>query len=320
MHRITRLILCWSRGGGICIQNRHLSTARVRQPFKYTPLDLTNNEIRLLTVLPAKSQELHCSLSHASLDHPPEYHALSYAWRDDDLFSSQDETPSLRDSESSEEIIVNNERLKVGRNLASALKARRSHQFRSIPLWVDAISINQEEIYERSGQILRMRDIYARASKVTVWLGPERDHSDKALQFIEMIHTRSKEFEGWIKDSSTGGWTKDTSAFATWFEESLVQRRHPLEWQAVYRLLRRAWWKRIWIVQEMVAARNVVLFCGERTLDPVHLSGFFDLLVAHGIMYLPLLRNIEGIVLEYDTFSLARAYLRQETWKRVSLL
>jgi hypothetical protein len=70
-----------------------------------------------------------------------------------------------------------------------------------------------------------------------------------------------------------------------------------------------AWWKRIWIVQEMVAARNFVLFCGERTLDSVHLSGFFDLLVAHGVMYLPSLNKFERIVLEYDTFSLARAYL-----------
>lgn len=69
----------------------------------------------------------------------------------------------------------------------------------------------------------------------------------------------------------------------------------------------------------MVAARNFVLFCGERTLDSVHLSGFFDLLVAHGVMYLPSLNKFERIVLEYDTFSLARAYLRQETWKRVPL-
>ena len=185
---------------------------------------------------------------------------------------------------------------------------------------MDAISINQDEITERSGQILRMRGIYARASKVTVWLGPESKDSQKAFQFIEMLHNRSKMFEGWVKDPSTGGWIKESSGFATWFQESLLRRRYSHEWQAVYQLLRRAWWKRIWIVQEMVAAKNVVLFCGDQTLEPIHLSGFFDLLVAHGIMYLPLLSKLEGIVLEYDTFSLARAYLRQETWKGVSLL
>ena len=35
---------------------------------------------------------------------------------------------------------------------------------------MNAILINQDEIAERSGQILRMRDIYARALKVTVGL------------------------------------------------------------------------------------------------------------------------------------------------------
>lgn len=275
----------------------------------------------MLTILPAKgSQELHCSLTHTSLDHPSEYHALSYAWRDDDLYSNRDEKNVARGDDGSEDITINNEQLKVGRNLAAALKARRSHEFSSIPLWVDAISINQDEIAERSGQILRMRDIYARASKVTVWLGPERDDSAKAFQFIEMIHNRSNELEGWVKDPSTGGLMKDSSVFANWFEKSLVKRTYSQEWKAVHKLLRRAWWKRIWIVQEMVAARKILLFCGEQALDSEHLSGFFDLLVAHGIMYLPLLNKLEGIVLEYDAFSLARAYLRQKNWKRASLL
>jgi hypothetical protein len=272
-----------------------------------------SNEIRLLTILPPTgSQELHCSLTHKSLDNPSVYHALSYAWKDDKLYSSKDT--------SGEDIVINDKRLRVGHNLAAALKARRSHVYRQIPIWVDAISIEQHEVAERSGQILRMRDIFARASKVTVWLGPELDDGHKAFGFIEMIYNRSKEFGGWVRDPATGGWMKDTSAFATWFEESLVRRRYSKEWRAVHKLFRRAWWKRIWIVQEMVAARNVVLFCGCHTLDPIHLSGFFDLLVAHGVMYLPLLSKFEGIVLEYDTFSLARAYLRRETWKDVSLL
>jgi hypothetical protein len=178
-----------------------------------------------------------------SLDHPSEYHALSYAWRDDDLYSRRDEENRAHDyGDGSEDITINNERLKVGRNLAAALKARRCHEFRSIPIWVDAISINQDENAERSGQILRMRDIYASASKVTVWLGPEGDNSEKAFKFIEMIHNRSKEFEGWVKDPSNEGWIQDSSGFANWFEKSLVRRTYSQEWEAVHKLFRRAWW------------------------------------------------------------------------------
>jgi hypothetical protein len=38
-------------------------------------------------------------------------------------------------------------------------------------LWVDAVCINQRDILERSAQVLRMAEIYARASEVPVWLG-----------------------------------------------------------------------------------------------------------------------------------------------------
>jgi hypothetical protein len=55
---------------------------------------------------------------------------------------------------------INDNTFKVGQNLAAALKAWQSHHFRSIPIWVDAICINQAEDDERSGQILRMRDIH----------------------------------------------------------------------------------------------------------------------------------------------------------------
>lgn len=320
MHRTIRALSTQSLA--LSIARRHLSqTANTDRPFRYAPLDIKSNEIRLLTILPANSsQELHCSLTHVSLDHQSEYHALSYAWRDDNLRSNCNEKNVAGSDNGNEEITINNERLKIGRNLAAALKSRRSHKFRSIPLWVDAISINQDEIAERSSQILRMRDIYARASKVTVWLGPERDNSAKAFQFIEMIYSRSKELEDWVKDPSTGDLVKVSSIFANWFEKSLVRRTYSQEWKAVQNLLRRTWWKRIWIVQEMVAARNVVLFCGEQTLNPDHLSGFFNLLIAHAVMYLPLLRKFENTVLEYDTFSLAYAYLQQENWREMTLL
>jgi hypothetical protein len=77
------------------------------------PLMSRGTRSELLTVLPPKgSQELHCLLSHTPLDHPSEYHALSYAWRDDDLFTALDDNAP---GDGMEEITTNNERLKVGR-------------------------------------------------------------------------------------------------------------------------------------------------------------------------------------------------------------
>ncbi|KAK0622769.1 heterokaryon incompatibility [Immersiella caudata] len=38
-------------------------------------------------------------------------------------------------------------------------------------LWVDAVCINQEDKEECARQVLKMGDIYRRATNVTVWLG-----------------------------------------------------------------------------------------------------------------------------------------------------
>jgi hypothetical protein len=37
--------------------------------------------------------------------------------------------------------------------------------------WIDALSINQEDIQERNTEVKRMRSLYERAWSVVVWLG-----------------------------------------------------------------------------------------------------------------------------------------------------
>ncbi len=193
-------------------------STRPASPFHYVPLDAKKNEIRLLTVLQLyPSGTLLCSPKHQPLNHRLEYHRLSYAWKD----------IAIDKNDEGEEILVNNDRMIVGRNLAAALKARQCHEFCSVPLWVDAICINQDDTAERNAQILRMRDIYAQASLVTVWLGTERDKSARALDFIRTICRASKDFEGWVKAPHGEIWANSQ------------------DWQALHKFLRRAWWKRV---------------------------------------------------------------------------
>lgn len=54
---------------------------------------------------------------------------------------------------------------------AAILYLHRSYHIRD--LWIDAISIDQENISERNIQVPLMRDIYARAAVINVWLGPQ---------------------------------------------------------------------------------------------------------------------------------------------------
>ncbi|PQE03876.1 hypothetical protein CJF30_00006585 [Rutstroemia sp. NJR-2017a BBW] len=263
------------------------------EPYQYTPLDASSNAIRLLTIHPIDPHDpysLNCSLVQMSLDHHPAYHALSYAWLDD---HSNDLSP--------QEITVDGKQLMLGSNLTAALKARRERDFGHVPIWIDAICINQADIPERSDQILRMRQIYAQAVLVTVWLGPERDDSDIAFQMIRTISHQGENSKEWLKDS-------------------LMTRKHSLEWRALYHMLHRPWWRRIWIIQEIVAAQDVVLFCGSLSLDPRHISKCLNVLSTHQRIQRPLLLKKEGIVLDYGTFSLASAYLHREPWKDGSLL
>ncbi|KAN0090561.1 HET domain containing protein [Hyaloscypha variabilis] len=265
------------------------------EPFQYTPLDTSSNAIRLLTIRPPNPSQpsiIECSLSQSSLDNHPKYHALSYAWKDEYLEEQLNESHA---------IIVNGRSLKVGFNLASALEARRDRDDGHIPIWIDAICINQENLGEKSHQILRMRQIYAQSTLVTVWLGPERDDSEKAF---EMIRTISQ-----LKDNAK-----------EWLIDSLTTRKHCKEWHALYHMLRRAWWRRIWIIQEVVAAKEVLFLCGKLSLNPSDISKCLRILSTHQRTQQPLLFKQAAIVLEYGTFSLASSYLRQTPWIDNSIL
>ncbi|GKU07646.1 heterokaryon incompatibility protein [Fusarium langsethiae] len=54
--------------------------------------------------------------------------------------------------------------------LATALLAFRE-MGESLPLWVDALCINQMEDVEKSNQVQRMADIYAAADQIVTWMG-----------------------------------------------------------------------------------------------------------------------------------------------------
>ena len=53
-----------------------------------------------------------------------------------------------------------------------------------VRLWVDALCINQSDLEERAQQVLRMREIYAKAKYTLVWLGPEADNSSAAMAMV----------------------------------------------------------------------------------------------------------------------------------------
>jgi hypothetical protein len=200
---------------------------------QYYPLNVTRNEIRLVRLAPSRSfpTKAYCSLVHLSLDDNITFEALSYAWGDLDLKRS---------------IFLDGRRFLVTRNLEIALRHLR-YVSDERTIWIDALCIDQNDIDERNEQVARMQQIYQSATKVVVWLGPASKDSDIAIDFLLQASAKQQEFERWFPSVLT---------------DPFIAR----SLRAVCNLGDRNYWKRIWIVQEIVSATSVVVRCGFRCL------------------------------------------------------
>jgi hypothetical protein len=79
--------------------------------------------------------------------------------------------------------------VKIPSNLYSALKRLRFERVFKRRIWADAVCINQEDMAERSQQVCMMRDIFANASQVPIWLG---DHTERWRKMCELIDELSQ--------------------------------------------------------------------------------------------------------------------------------
>lgn len=128
----------------------------------YNPLS-TLRSIRLLCLEPSGNIDapLLGYLKEVNLDDHPEYHAVSYVWGMTEPADSVQVRPA-RDLPSSLP-------MSITPNCGQALRhLRLRNQIR--PLWIDAICINQDLNSEKSQQVKMMRDIFAQAAKVVVWM------------------------------------------------------------------------------------------------------------------------------------------------------
>jgi hypothetical protein len=120
-------------------------------------------------------------------------------------------------------------------NLWNALQEILWLEWREQYLWTDAICINQDDLRERGHQVNMMKDIFFKATRTVAWLGLSSLDSNLAMDAIE---ARSRTLG--VKD---GGWRVQKAI------ESLVQREY---------------FERMWIVQEVLLSRNILVFCGNR--------------------------------------------------------
>lgn len=137
------------------------------QSYDYKPLDLTKQQIRLITLRPGPaSSPVQCDLETFDIDSRPPYLALSYAWGPPPPTAS---------------ILIDGKHFEVRQNLYDFLLAFRNDEYNKEYIWIDQICISQGHTGERNHQVQLMSKIYEDCFWVIIWLGYES--RDAAIAF-----------------------------------------------------------------------------------------------------------------------------------------
>ncbi|KAN0112369.1 Heterokaryon incompatibility protein (HET) domain containing protein [Hyaloscypha variabilis] len=244
--------------------------------YQYSPLPKDRSEFRLVRLLPGPtSAEIEIEIFHAARS--SRYEALSYAWgaperTDVALVRGQVNptepakplSPSKLDSflklSSQNEPSLPRTTIGITHNLAVALRHLRDEKSPRV-LWIDALCINQDDLVERSVEVLDMGSIYSLAEQVVVWTGPSSEDTGLALTTLRAIGSGVYVRDGYRLVNRSGSW-----ALSLWKDLEALKSQRP-NWFAIRNLLRREWFSRLWVLQEVGLATNAILYAGQHTID-----------------------------------------------------
>ncbi|KAK1623582.1 heterokaryon incompatibility protein-domain-containing protein [Colletotrichum phormii] len=204
------------------------------QPSRCYTILCSDEEIRILELEPGNSDSLlHANFRNVRLDSErATYEALSYTWAD-----------SSGESHRCRPMFIGSywDVIPITRNCEDALRTvRLDRSSRSI--WADSLCINQDDDEERNAQVALMSRIYDTATGVLAYLGPATDDSDKALSAI-------------LNSTSRGDCGHRRG-----------ERKACADCELPIRvLLDRPYFRRLWVVQEVVLSRTLTLYCGSKS-------------------------------------------------------
>jgi hypothetical protein len=212
----------------------------------YSPL-VNTDEIRLIELQPCSTPgTIECTIQHARLSERPSYEALSYMWG----------SPA-----SLKLIRINACYVYVREKLWSALNYLRL-KIKPRLIWIDALCINQQNVIERNHQVEQMGRIYSEAQRVVAWLGESDARSALVFQLLGKIGTDSE----WTKFSENSILDGDATAAGN------------TKLSAIEMMFSREYWHRLWIVQEIILAEDIILQCGEDLICWENVGLFFRLI------------------------------------------
>jgi hypothetical protein len=196
---------------------------------QYCPLQDARKDRRILEIIDNESDHIECRL--LKYKDGDDYDTLSWCWG-----SRKDLNTEMR--------IVHENSIyyyPIPTNLYDALKELR--RIKVLRIWIDFICIDQDNREEKNNQVPLMATIYGDSRCVYVWLGPEAGDSSLAMDFLENRVLNLRDIDRLIEDSNANA-----------------------EWRAIGELIKRPWFTRRWIIQEIALAKDAYMLCGQKKI------------------------------------------------------
>jgi hypothetical protein len=122
-------------------------------------------------------------------------------------------------------------------------------------LWIDQLCIDQTNLKERNHQVYLMPDIYKRATRVLIWLGPELGELRMLTQLVQTLEKACCEETSTREPIKSSEWNGDC------LEARLL----------IFEILGRPWFTRAWILEEAILPPVATVIMGTFQCDIIHL-------------------------------------------------
>jgi hypothetical protein len=232
---------------------------RLNMASPHHPLE--PGQTRILCLHPGeRGTPLHGHLEILQLDNVSSaepYSAISYAWISRDLPENIQLPHGIH--------------LAITASLHGVLQRFR-HPNGERRIWADAVCVSQTDINEKSAQILRIKDVFAHAQEILIWLGESA--ALDSLLFMQLHRIRA--FRGRFGEgadlnevivanrSECYCCREPVPAHTRHDNQSVPYRSGPLTSAALQDLLSRPWFTRLWVAQEVttaVTSQIMILHC-----------------------------------------------------------
>jgi hypothetical protein len=133
-------------------------------------------------------------------------------------------------------------------------------------LWfADAICIDQQNIVERDAQVPLMGWIFSNAKGTHCWLGEAANGIDELMDMLFVWFSAYTQFEKDVKSMAkfeAGKSLRDS------IRQGYVRVFGTLDrlllWDAVTAFLKRSYWSRVWMQQEILLANKLIFWCADQ--------------------------------------------------------